>query len=63
MVLLSNTQANVISLEGYDLEITGRRPLDGKGAVSDGDTSAKTTAKDKSGKAKTKSNASKETAQ
>ncbi len=28
MVLLSNRQANVISLEGYDLEITGRHKLE-----------------------------------
>jgi hypothetical protein len=28
MILLSNTQSNVISLEGYDLEITGWQGLD-----------------------------------
>ena len=28
MILLSNHQANVISLDGYELEITGWRPLD-----------------------------------
>ena len=28
MVLLSNRQANVISLDGYDLEITGWQKLE-----------------------------------